>query len=149
MGYYDQAFSNIGSVIDKAALTIGGKILSKDIGKQNETDELKLNQEKLNVANQMKDLNAEDVQLKGEEEKLAGEQKELEKVTKQKEELMQQVDPETAKNFNDEWQEKYDAAMSSMQCRAEAMAIQRENFEKRKKLILEREELLEKKGGKK
>ena len=97
MGFYDQAFSNIGNVIDRAAMTIGGKILANDMIKKSEKP---TEPDKLDI------------------------------------------------NFNDEWQEKYDTAMKSMQGRAEAIAVQRQNFELRKKLITERMNLLEK-GGKK
>lgn len=148
MGFYDQAFSNIGSVIDRAAMTIGGKIVANDMmKKQNknlQADELDVNKQKIEVANQMKDLNTEEVGIKKEESLVERDKKDLEKLGDQ----YKEIDPSIKKNFNDEWQEKYDTAMKSMQGRAEAIAVQRQNFELRKKLITERMDILEK-GGKK
>ena len=145
MGFYDQAFSNIGSVIDRAAMTIGGKIVANDmIKKQNGSKELDINKQKIDVANQMKDLNTEEVGIKKEESHVERDKKDLEKLDGQ----YKEIDPSIKESFNDEWQEKYDTAMKSMQGRAEAIAVQRQNFELRKKLITERMNLLEK-GGKK
>lgn len=148
MGFYDQAFSNIGNVIDRAAMTIGGKILANDMIKKSEKptepDKLDINKQKIEVANQMKDLNTEEVGIKKEESLVERDKKDLEKLGGQ----FKDIDEDIKKNFNDEWQEKYDTAMKSMQGRAEAIAVQRQNFELRKKLITERMNLLEK-GGKK
>ena len=148
MGFYDQAFSNIGNVIDRAAMTIGGKILANDMIKKSEKptepDKLDINKQKIEVANQMKDLNTEEVGIKKEESLIERDKKDLDKLGGQ----FKDIDEDIKKNFNDEWQEKYDTAMKSMQGRSEAIAVQRQNFELRKKLITERMNLLEK-GGKK
>ena len=132
MGYYEQGFSNIGGQIGGALEKIAISAVAKSEVNKNkakgEKQELDVINQQLETANLQNDMLKEEKGIAKQEKSL---QTQLNKFS---------GDP-------NQWSEKYKLAHENMVKRVEAMALQRQNFETRKKLVQEKMEELSKMRG--
>lgn len=133
MGYYEQGFSNLGSQIGGAVEKIAGYALALKGGK--EVAGAKENTKQLDVINQqIETANLQNDMLK-EEKGIAKQEKSL------------QTQLNKFSGDPNQWSEKYKLAHDNMVKRVEAMSLQRQNFETRKKLVQDKMDELSKMRG--
>lgn len=132
MGYYEQGFSNIGGQIGGALEKIAISAVAKSEVNKNkakgEKQELDVINQQIETANLQNDMLKEEKGIAKQEKSL---QTQLNKFS---------GDP-------NQWSEKYKLAHENMVKRVEEMALQRKNFETRKKLVQEKMDELSKMRG--